>query len=152
MSGNAIPQFCKNGTFGTPQAVAAALVRSDGVAVTGIGTDIYKLLTADATNGSLVEFVRVMVAANAAGISTNATVLRFYISTVTSGNTAAADTHLIYEVAIPIIVAASATLANNPIDIPLNLRLPAGTTLLVSSHIAAASNTWWVCTPYGGDY
>lgn len=150
MAANGTPGFCKNGTFGTPKDVTAANTVATGVST--IATDSYLLFTADATNGSLVEFVRIMPTASAANTNTVATVIRFFVSTVASGATTAANTHCIYEVAIPIISASSSTLANNPIDVPLNLRLPASATLLATTHIAAAANTFWKCSAFGGDY
>ncbi len=150
MAGNASPQFCKNGVIGTPALLATACVRSDGV--TTIATDSYLLLTADATNGTLVEYVRLIPVANAAGIATNATVIRFFLSTVTAGATTTNNTHLIKEVALGIVTASSATVPLNEFDVLLGIRIPAGLTLLATTHIGAAANTWYKAIAFGGDY
>lgn len=154
-TGNTSPQFCKNGSFGSGTAAVplatSANTKSDGSS-TGIGTDMTLVFSADATYGSLVEYVRFFPTASVANTSTVATVLRLYVSSANSGATTAANTTCIYESAQPIVVAASSTIANNPIDIPVNMRIPAGWYVLASQHIAPATNTAWKALAVGGDY
>lgn len=149
MAGNNAPQFTKNGILGAI-AVTAANTSSQGGGT--IGTDIFLLLTSDATNGTFVEFIRAMPTATAAATNTTATVARFFISTQPSGVTTAANTHLIGEITLAVQSADSSTTATSPIDFPLNERLPAGYTLLVTNHAAPAASTQWKFTAYGGDY
>lgn len=149
MAHNAVPAFCKNGTLGTPVAVAAANTSSQGGGT--IGTDIYLALTADATNGTLVEYVRFSAAATTP-TTTTATVARVFASSQTSGATTSANTHLLAEVALPATAADNTATAQNTIDVPLNIRLPEGWTILVTNHAAPAANTHWKAICIAGDY
>ena len=146
--GNSAPQFTKNGVIGSVLVTAANTSSAGGGT---IGTDIFKFVTADATYGTFVEFVRCIAVATAA-TSTTASVMRIFASSVTSGATTSANTILIAEVAIPITAADNATTAVNSIDIPCNFRLPAGWTLLATNHAAPAANTNWRAIAFGGDY
>lgn len=148
MAGNATPQFTKNGIIGSV-LVTAANTSSQGGGT--IATDIFKIVTADATNGSFVEYVRVMATATAA-TTTTATVARIFASSVTSGATTSANTYLIAEIALPAIGADNASSAVNAYDIAINMRLPASYTLLATNHAAPAANTAWRFTAIGGDY
>jgi len=150
MSGNATPMFTRQANIGAAN-VTAANTTSDGSGGT-IGTNIYSVLAADLTNGSYVEFVRIMVVASAAATATVATVIRIYVSSQQSGATTTANTHLIAEIAIPASTADQTTTANNWYDVPLGFRLPAGWALLASTHIVANANTAWRVTAIGGDY
>lgn len=149
MAGNATPQFTKNGIFGTI-TVTGANTKSDGAGT--IATDIFLAATADATNGSWVEAVRWIPTATAANTATGATVGRIFISTKTSGVTTSADTFLFAEVTLASQTADSSTNAVSPIDVPMNIRLPAGYTVLVTNHAAPAANTAWRANVIGGDY
>jgi hypothetical protein len=151
MSGNSQPQFTRQGNIGSVLAGGAALTTSDGSSGT-IGTNIFVAFTADATNGSYVDFLRLLPVASSAGTSTNATTVRIYVSSVATGSTTTSNTYLIAEQALPIIVADQTTTADSPWDIPLGFRLPAGYTLLVSCHEANAANTAIRATVFGGDY
>lgn len=128
-----------------------ALTKSDGSAVTGIGTDIYKVFTAGA-NGSFVERIRLSPVGTTAATATSATVLRVYVSSKTSGNTANTDTWLIYEIGAAAQTADHSTNATFYFDIPLNIKLPASYTILVSSHVANAANTNWEAVVFAMDY
>jgi len=148
MAGNATPNFTKNGVLGSVLSTAANTSSAGGGT---IGTDIWKALTANASNGTFVDYVRVVAVATTP-TSTTATVGRIFASSVTSGATTSADTILIAEVALPVTTADNATTAINVIDVPLNFRLPAGWTILVTTHAAPAANTNWRFTAIGGDY
>jgi hypothetical protein len=143
------PQFCRNGTLGAPKLVTAANTSSQGGGT--IGTDIFLVLTADATSGTLVEKVSFVPTATTP-TTTTATVGRVFASTQTSGVTTSANTWLLAEVALPAIAADSATLAGNTIDVAINIRLPAGYTLLVTNHAAPAANSAWLVFVVAGDY
>ena len=81
-----------------------------------------------------------------------ATTARVFASSATSGATTSANTHLLAEIALPACTGDQTTAANNPIDVPLNIRLPAGWTILVTNHIAPNANTAWKAIAVGGDY
>lgn len=128
----------------------SANTRSDGVGT--IGTDLIKLFTGATTYGSRVSSIRIMPYATAAATATVATVIRFFLSTKTSGATTAADTWLIWEQAVASQSGASSTVAAYPIDIPFNRVIPPGYTLLVSQHAVQNANTGLQIVPEAGDY
>lgn len=152
MAGNATPQFTRQGNVGFTK-VTAANVKSDGTGT--IGTDMFKLFTADVTNGSFVDFVRVNVTGTTASTASQATVARIFYS-LTGSNGAAlvggVDTTLVMEQQLPSQTTDAPTTAINSVDIPLGIRLAAGTFLLATTHNAPAAATQHEFTAYGGDY
>lgn len=131
-------------------AVTAACTKSDGTGT--IGTDLFLLLTAGA-QGTWVSKVRLNSVATSAATSTTATVARLFISTKTSGaTTGGTDTFLLAEVTLPSVPADSSSAPTSPIEIPLNIALKAGETLLVSNHATPASNTSQHAVAFAGDY
>lgn len=133
-------------TFGS-----TALTRSDGSAVTGIGTDIFKAFTAGA-NGAFVEKIRISPVATTAATATSATVHRVYVSSLTTGNTANTDTSLIAEIGAAAQTADHSTNATFFFEVPLNIKLPASWTILVSTHVVNAANTNWEAVVFGMDF
>jgi len=148
MAGNTNPQFPKSGKVNSV-LITAANTSSQGGGT--IGTDIFLAFTADATNGSWVDTLRFFPTATTPTAMT-ATVLRVFISTQASGATASTNTFLWDEVTSPAVNADNASAAAYAIDVPLGFRLPAGATILVTSHAAPAANTNWRATVIGGDY
>jgi|SRR5580698_8748180 hypothetical protein len=151
MSGNSQPQFCRQGDISSVLFGGTALTTSDGSSGT-IGTTMQIAFTADATNGSYVEVIRFLAVASVAATATAATTVRVYVSTIATGSTTTSNTWLIAEIALPIITADQSTTATNWYDIPLGFRLPAGYTILCSSHIINATNTSLRAVVFGGDY
>ncbi len=149
MASNATPSFCKNGNLGTPANITAANTSSQGGGT--IATDIFKIFTADATNGSLVEYVRFVPTATTPA-NTTATTGRVFWSTQTSGATTTSNTHLLGEVNLMLQSADNSAGPTFPVDLPLNIRLPAGATILVTCHAAPAANTAWKAIAVGGDF
>lgn len=127
----------------------AANTRTDGNGT--IGTDIFKVFTADATNGSWVSRIRLCAVNTTISTATTATVHRIFVSNKTTGATTQADTWLIQEVAAPSVTPAPTTCPNF-IEVPLNFALPASYTILVSSHHVNAANTGWTAIVFGGNY
>jgi hypothetical protein len=149
MSANTQPQFTAIGDIASC-LVTTALTTNDGSTGT-IGTNIFLGFTAGA-NGSYVEYARVQAVASVQGTSAAATCLRCFISSITSGGCSTSNTFFWAEVALPAIVADSASTAAIPYDIMLGFRLPAGWSLLFSTGTAANANTAWRVTTVGGDY
>ena len=147
MAGNGIPQFTRNGVVGSAISTAG---NTSSTGTGTIGVDIWNVITA-AVEGTFIEFVRFMAVATAP-TSTTATVGRLFVSSVAAGSTTSANTFLLAEIALPITAADSATSPINPLDIPVNFRLPAGYTLLFTTHAAPAANTNWRALAVGGDY
>lgn len=125
------------------------LTRSDGVGT--IGTDTFLMFTAEPTDGSFVSKVRISAAATASA-SMAASVIRIYISSVTSGSTTAANTVLYQEVAVAALAAAHTSNSTNYYEVVLNVALPPSYTILASIDDNLTANTRWQFLVFGGDY
>jgi len=123
--------------------------KSDGTGT--IATDLWLAFTAGAF-GSFLQKLILIPTSSVAATATAATVLRAFLSSVTSGATATTNTRLFKEVSAGVQTADHSLNAILEIDIPLGFAIPAGSTLLVSTHIANAANTAWVATVIGSDY
>lgn len=150
MAANNDPIYSKVGALGTPLAITAANTSSQGGGT--IGTDIFNIFTADATNGSFVREVRFSATASVAGTSTTATVARIFLSTQSTGATTSANTHLFCEIVTGSQSADSSSGMTYPIMCILNLALPPGFSILVTQHAAPATNTSWKAMAIGGNY
>ena len=146
---NAFPSFVKTGVAPVIR-ITAANASSDGGGT--IATDIFLVLTADTTNGSWVDYVRIIPRASAAATSTSSTVVRLFISTQTSGATTSANTNLIFEVNCPSVTADNTVTSVPYYDLPVNQRITAGQTLLVTAHQGVAGSTSLGAQAFGGDY
>lgn len=148
MPGNTDPIWTRNGKISSV-LVTAANTSSQGGGT--IGTDIFLAFTADSTNGSFVQRVRLIPTATTP-TTTTATVARIFISTQASGATTSANTFLVAEVTLPAIAADNASAAAIYYDVTLGVPLPASGTILVTNHASPAANTAWRATVFGGDY
>jgi hypothetical protein len=100
--------------------------------------------TADATNGSYVE--RLMLKAN----GTNATgVARIFLNNGSAVGTAS-NNHFVREVQLPASTSSTTAPTAADVDVPLNIRIPAGYKILIGSPAALASG--WHCTAFAGNY
>lgn len=126
-----------------------AHARSDGVGT--IGTDVFSIFVADATDGSYVSKVRISAAATTPTTMT-ASVIRLYISSQSSGATTAANTVLWQEISTAAIPAANAANAINYYEVPFDLALPASFNILAAIHANMAANTRFQFLTVGGDY
>jgi len=151
MAANTSPIFAHTPNISGIMFGATALTKSDGSAVTGIGTDIFKAFTAGA-DGSFVEKIRISPVATTAATATTATVHRIYISSITSGNTANTNTYLIQEIGAASQTADHSTAAISFFEHSLNIKLPASWTILVSTHVVNAANTNWNAVVFGMDF
>lgn len=145
---NSDPIFTRNGDNGSV-LVTAANTSSQGGGT--IGTDIFLAFTADATNGSLIKYIRFIPTATTP-TTTTATVGRVFLSSVTSGSTTSSNTWLIAEVTLPAIAADNASTGAPWFDIPINQPIAAGSTILITNHAAPAANTAWRAVVWAGDY
>jgi hypothetical protein len=117
-----------------------------------IGTDIYKLFTADATNGGFVQRVRFKYAANATTTSV-AAVIKLWISSVASGTPTIGTQAWFYdEIAVPATGALTTTAPNPIYDVPFNFAIPAGWTILAKITVSQSANTGWMGTVIAGKY
>lgn len=149
MSANTSPIFTLSPALGFTIPTAAN-TKSDGSGT--IGTDIFKALTADATNGSYVSSVRFCPFASVASTTVTATLLRIFLSNKTSGATTSADTWLLAEIAAASQVASHPTIATNFLEAPINRIIPASYTVLISIHATPAANTGWQTLVFAGNY
>lgn len=144
MAGNAAPIYSKegelanNGTTGMNQLVTAAA--SD---YTGIDADTSLIFTADATNGSFVQRIRLK-----AGGTNVATVARIYLNNG-SAPTTATNNQFYGEISLP-ATTAIATAATVEIDYPMNFAIPAGWRIYMGLATAVAAG--WVATVVAGNY
>lgn len=122
--------------------------RSDGVGT--IGTDMIKVFEGKAVDGSRLN--KIVISPVATTPTTMATsIIRLFISSLNSGTTSAADTHLIKEL---IAFGSAAANASTPIDsfvVPIDIAIPAGYTILASIHHNLTANTSWKIVAMGGD-
>jgi hypothetical protein len=131
-------------------AITAALTKSNGDGT--IGTDIFKAYTAG-SNGAWLSKVRISLGATTAATATQATVARVYLSSATSGaTTGGTNTFFIAEIAVPSQSADNTASATYPLDIPIGMAVPAGWTVLVSTHHAPAANSSVQAIVSAGDY
>lgn len=130
-------------------ATAAAVVHD----ISGtIGTDIYKIFTADAQNGGFVQRVRFKYAANGTTTSV-AAVIKLWVASVAAGTpTIGTQAWLLDEIAVPATGALSGTNVSPGYDIPLNFALPLGYTLLAKITVSQSANTGWLATVIAGKY
>lgn len=148
MPANTNPIFSRAGILGAV-AVTAANTSSQGGGT--IGTDIFLVISADATNGSYIREVTWVLGESTINTASTATVGRLFLSTQSSGATTSSNTHLWREVALA-TQTPSSTVAGVPIVVPFNIILPAGWSILASNHAAPAANTHWKAMASGGNY
>jgi hypothetical protein len=152
MPGNVDPIFSKQGNalnVGIWTSALTANTRSDGVGT--IATDMVKIFTAGA-NGAYIDRIRLFPSGSTASTATTASCARFYTSTVTSGATTRDNTFPFAELALPSQTVDAPTTAVSYMEIPCDFVLPANQTILMSLHHAAAANSSWQATVFGGDY
>lgn len=152
MPANTQPIYTKEPILGCAIWTSSSTANTDSDGSGTIGTDMVLLCSADATNGTYLNRVRFHVAATAAGTATTGTVIRLFVSSQSSGSTTSSNTNLIGEITAGATTAASASSAVLPLDYNLGFGLEPGQHLLFSMHHAAAANTLWHATVYGGDY
>jgi hypothetical protein len=117
-----------------------------------IGTDIYKIFTADATNGGFVQRIRLKYAGNSTTTS-NAAVMKIWLSTVSSGTpTIGTQAWFLDEIALPATGTLTTTATNAVYDIPLNFALKAGQHLLAKITVSQPANFGWMAVVIGGAY
>lgn len=144
MPGNANPiysgqgEVANNSTTGMNQLITLAAAD-----FTGAGANNSLIFTADATNGSYVERIRLK-----AGGTNVASVMRFFINNG-AVNTTAANNVFHGEISLP------ATTLNNAgatveLDYPLGFALPPGFRIYMGMGTAVAAG--WVASVVGGNY
>lgn len=116
-----------------------------------IGTDIYKIYTADATEGSFVQRVRFKYFANGTTTSVAAT-MRVWISSTTSGTPTISTSAFFDEIALPATGALSTTTQIPCFDVPFNVWLPPSYTILCKITVSQSANTGYSACVVAGKY
>lgn len=148
MPANQSPRFTRVSRVGSVLCTAANTSSAGGGT---IGTDMFLIITADATNGSLIRRVHVIPVATTPTTMTSSN-LRIFMSTQSSGATTSANTILVAEITGGTPAADNSTTAIFPCYELKDFELPAGYSLLFSNHVAPAANTNWRATAFIGDY
>lgn len=150
MAGNSNPIFSRIGIVSGSTTGTVATFSSGSYTV---GTNIFNVFTADATNGSFVQRIRFIPISTTSATATTATVHRIYVSSVSApgATTTAANTWLFQEVAAAAQTPATTT-AVAYIEVPLNVALPPGYAILVNSSTTSTANTGWATSVFGGAY
>jgi hypothetical protein len=122
-----------------------------------VGTDIYRVFTADATNGGFVQRVRFKYFSPTAATSVAATA-KLWITSGSFNNyiagvpSATSGTAWFYdEIALPATTALTATTTTAAYDVPFGFALPAGYGI-VAKLTAAQPAGGWVTTAIAGKY
>jgi hypothetical protein len=116
-----------------------------------IGTNSFLAFSAG-TNGSYLQKVRFVFTSTTGSISSVATTLQVYISSISTGVTTTANTALISQVQAATQTISAVTTAPYLIEVPLNIAIPTGRFILVSQSVAQNANAAWEATVFGGDY
>lgn len=151
MAANTNPIFTLTPNIGFAQWLPGTTANTDSSGIGTVGTSSLLLFTPGAS-GSFINKIRLQPGATTASTATTATVARFYLSTVSSGTTTAANTHLFGELACPSQTADQATVATNFLELPVGFYIPSTVFVIMSMHHAAAASTNWQAFCYAGDY
>jgi predicted benzoate:H+ symporter BenE len=130
--------------------VTAANTSSEGGGT--IATDIFLVGTVDATNGSYINFVRITARSATAATTMTQSCVRVFTSTQSSGVTTSANTNLLVEKQMPVMVADATVIPTWYFDVPVMQWIPAGLSILATSHQALAVNTVIGVEYFGGDF
>ena len=116
-----------------------------------IGTNCFVAFTSG-VNGSYIQKFRFSFVSTTSVISSVATTLQVYSSTVNTGATSATNTDLLAIVQATNQTVSAVTTAPYQIEIPFNFAIPAGRYLLVAQSVAQNTNSNWQGLAIGGDY
>lgn len=151
MPANVQPIFSKASDIQMSDLIRVAATNVHDISGT-IGTDIYKVWTADATNGGYLQKLRFKYASNGTNTSILA-VLKIWISSVTSGTPTIGSQAVLWdEIPVPATGALSTTAPAQAYEVPFNLALPAGWCVLVKITVSQTASCGWLCTPVAGKY
>jgi hypothetical protein len=115
-----------------------------------IGTNCFLAFTSGA-DGSYLQKIRFSFVSTTSVISSVATSLQVYISTINTGATSTANTDSLL-VAGAGSQSVSTTQAPYVIELPLNFAIPAARYILVSQSVAQTTNSNWQALVIGGNY
>lgn len=146
---NNLPIFTSNPLFAGVM-VSGSIGDPRGEGTGTIGTSHF-LCCSGSASGSYIQKLRIMPVSSGS-ITLSATVIRIFISNRLSGATLPSNTFLHSEVATAALAAGNSANANSAYEVPMNIAIPSGSSILVSMHTASINNGWWAVTAYGGEY
>jgi len=116
-----------------------------------IGTNCFLAFTSGA-DGSYLQKIRFSFVSTTSVISSVATTLQVYSSTINTGATSSANTALIAQVQAAAQTVSAVTTAPYQIEIPLNFAIPTARYILVTQSVAQTTNSNWQALVIGGNY
>jgi len=116
-----------------------------------IGTNCFLAFTSG-VDGSYIQKFRFSFVSTTSVISSVATTLQVYSSTVNTGATTTANTDLLAIVQAAAQTVSAVTTAPYQIEIPFNFAIPANRFLLVAQSVAQSANSNWQGLAIGGNY
>lgn len=143
------PIYCKApqiDLLATTPLMGATANTSLVLASSVLGTDVFAVFTADATNGGFIQKLRFKPGVSAS--STTLTVARIFINNGSAPATAA--NNVFYDdITLPVVT--PAINAGSPAyELFFNIALPAGYRILVA--FGTATGNGWQCVAFGGKY
>ena len=116
-----------------------------------VGTNCFLAFTSG-IDGSYIQKFRFSFVSTTSVISSVATTLQVYSSTVNTGTTTTANTDLLAIVQAAAQTVSAVTTAPYQIEIPFNFAIPANRFLLVAQSVAQSANSNWQGLAIGGNY
>lgn len=116
-----------------------------------IGTTCF-LAFSSGVDGSYLQKIRFSFVSTTSVISSIATTLQVYLSSINTGVATSANTELIAQAQAAAQAITVVTSSPYPIDIPLNFAIPASRYILVSQSVAQTTNSNWQAVVIGGNY
>ena len=116
-----------------------------------IGTNCFLAFTSG-VDGSYLQKIRFSFISTTSVISSVATTLQVYLSTINTGATSSANTDLIAQVQAATQTVSVVTTAPYVIEFPFNYAIPANRYLLVTQSVAQNTNANWQAMVIGGNY
>lgn len=116
-----------------------------------VGTNCF-LAFSSGVDGSYLQKIRFNFVSTTGVISSTATTLQVYLSSINTGATSSANTDLITQVQAAAQTVSAVTTSPYLIEIPLNFAIPASRYILVTQSVAQATNANWQAMVFGGNY
>ena len=116
-----------------------------------IGSNCY-LAFSSGVDGSYLQKVRFNFVSTTGAISSTATTLQIYLSSINTGATSTANTDLITQVQAAAQTVSAVTTAPYFIEVSLNFAIPASRYILVAQSVAQSINSNWQAMVFGGNY
>lgn len=150
MAANVAPIYPKSPNLGFVSLGSGITALTNSTGAGTIGTNLF-LVEAAGVDGTIFRRIKFIPTATAPTVTT-ATVARVFLSTVSSGATTTADTHLIAELVLAAQNADNATGAVVPVEMALDLPVPTGMNILVGLHAVPPATVVWKCVLMSSDY